>query len=226
MTHEPRKPGEGFDEMDPHGYEGHGSHASHVIVGPITLRTVLAILLLFTALTVACAQAEQWAQAYFGIILPHWINVVGVLFIATVKSILVAMYFMQLRYDNPMNSMVVAFSIFCLIVFIGFTGIDLFTRGEIYPEKQGQVVPGGTGLEGKPVYLAAREKFEKSVTPEEAARIEASMHHGHGHGGGGWYPTDRNNPNRSRPRTGLTVDGAPGHDPHATPHAPAPATGH
>ena len=75
----PAAAAEGFDELDPHGFDkaaGHG-HGSHVIVGPFTLRAVLAFLLIFTVLTVFLAQAEVWAQGYFHIELPWWVKVVG-----------------------------------------------------------------------------------------------------------------------------------------------------
>lgn len=228
MTHEQRHADEGFNEMDPHGYEGHGQHASHVIVGPFTLRLILAILLFCTFLTVAVAQAESWAQTYFNIVLPHWVNVFGFISIALVKAVLVAMFFMQLKYDNPINSMVMAFALFCLMVFIGFTGIDLFTRGSVYAFKQGQQTPGGTGIAGGPQYLVAKEKFKTDHKLDDAAfdRLEHAFAHVE-HAPHTWYPADANSPNRSRPRTGrsnaLSLESAPAPEGRDGPHkAPAP----
>lgn len=66
--------------------------------------------------------------------------------IAVVESLLVLAIFMQLRYDNPINAMIVAFSLLGVGLFIGFTALDLTTRDRIYDFKAGQVVPGGTGV--------------------------------------------------------------------------------
>lgn len=201
-----------FDELDPHGYNkpGHGGHESHVVVTPFTLRLVLVILLLFTAATVGMAQLEMWAQPFFGIALPKWINVVGVLAIATVKSILVVMFFMQLRYDNPMNSLVLVASLFCLVIFISFTAIDLFTRGAIEPFKEGQVSKGGTGsmvaaAGGKPMFQAAKDRLIEAHGQSHFEELESITHAHHPHPAAhSWYPAGENSPNRTRRRTGMT----------------------
>lgn len=153
-----------FDETDPHGQHFHGQHESHVIVGPFLLRSILGFLLLFTVLTVGFAQAEIAIQNWLGIELPWWVNVAGAMSIAVVKSLLVMAIFMQLRYDNPVNSVAMLFCFFALGLFLLFTGLDLFSRGWIYEFKAGQVVAGGTGqgvstANGKPMVVAAKEKF-------------------------------------------------------------------
>lgn len=134
-----------FNELDPHGAGSHGQHASHVIVSPLQLRAVLAILLFFTFLTVGFAWAEQWAVDTFHLSLPWWVNVYGAMSIAVVKALLVMAVFMQLKYDNPMNSILMAFTFAALAVFIALTGIDLFNRDAVIPWKAGPVHPGGTG---------------------------------------------------------------------------------
>ncbi|MBK9187948.1 MAG: cytochrome C oxidase subunit IV family protein [Phycisphaerales bacterium] len=215
-----------FDPLDPHGQNqpGHGGHATHVIVTPFMLRSVLVILLLFTAATVGMAQLEMWAQPFFGIALPKWVNVVGVLAIATVKSILVVLFFMQLRYDNPMNSLVLVASIFCLVIFISFTAIDLFTRGAIDPVKYGQVTKGGTGAMvaaagGKPMYQAAKDRLIEAHGQSHFDALEHATHAHHPHPADhSWYPAGENSPNKTRRRTGMT-------DALKT-DAPAPAADH
>ncbi|HYE62768.1 MAG TPA: cytochrome C oxidase subunit IV family protein [Phycisphaerales bacterium] len=164
MAHTPAADSHGFNELDPHGFEGHGQHASHVIVGPFTLRTVLAFLLLFTALTVATAQLETAIMGWFDITLPWWVNVAVAMSIATVKAIMVMAYFMQLKYDNPINTVLMLFTFGALAIFLFFTGLDLFSRGAVDPIKQNQVVAGGTGsgITSKPnqaVALGAKERF-------------------------------------------------------------------
>lgn len=173
--HAPRK----FNETDPHGAGSHGQHASHVIVGPMQLRVVLVILLIFTFLTVAFAWGEQWAVDTFHIALPWWVNVYGAMIIAVIKAILVMAVFMQLKYDNPFNSVIMAFTFAALACFLTFTGIDLFNRDSVYEWKAGPVVAGGTGVSktnSKPIIVNAREvhlaELEKRLGSKEAAAAE------------------------------------------------------
>src|SRR5262245_27997689 len=93
------------EQVDPHGFSSGHSHG-HVILSAFTLRVVLGTLLLFTVLTVFCAQFEIYIEHVTGVILPHWVNVVIAMSIACVKSVIVAAYFMQLKYDNPINTVI------------------------------------------------------------------------------------------------------------------------
>ncbi len=142
MSHDSHAKAEAFDELDPHHS---GVHASHVIVGPMQLRAVLGILLVFTALTVGFARAEMWASEYFDIVLPHWVNLAGAMSIATIKALLVMAIFMQLKYDNPINTLIMGLTFAALAVFIAFTGMDLFGRAEVYSWKSAPIVAGGSG---------------------------------------------------------------------------------
>jgi caa(3)-type oxidase subunit IV len=234
-----------FDETDPHGAGGHGQHASHVIVGPMQLRVTLAILLFFTALTVAFAWAEQWVIATLHIPMPWWVNVAGAMSIAIIKSLLVMAIFMQLRYDNPMNSIIMAFTFAALAVFLTFTGLDLFNRAAVEDWKFRPVHPGGTGrlviypygdgglVEGKSPVEAARIRhlaaLEQRLGSKEAALAEferqraENSHAAHAQDHG-----PLNTPNRSRPvvgRTDALSTSAPA--PHGDAHAPGakPAPG-
>jgi cytochrome c oxidase subunit 4 len=196
----------------------------------LTLRSVLIILLVFTAMTVGAAQFEIWIQDYFGIILPKWVNVVVALSIATVKSTLVLLYFMQLRYDNPLNTIVFLFTLFAFALFLGFTVLDLANRGTIAPYKAREAQLGGLGNLSRstgerneqgekimesvtgPIVAFARQKYlEKLATElgdmelarEEFARREAAIKH-HGHHGP--HAPDHSDFNVSRAKTGLTTD--------------------
>lgn len=227
-----------FDEMDPHGYGSHGQHASHVIVGPMQLRLTLTALFIFTFLTVAFAWSEQWAVDTFHITLPWWVNVVGAMSIAVVKALLVMAIFMQLKYDNPMNTILMAFTFAALAVFLTFSGLDLFNRSAVYDWKSGPVVAGGTGngvkqSAGKPIVIAARERhladLEKRLGSKEAAQAEfakqeaEALHHGGTHAA--HAEPDVNTGNRSRPRLGRTdalSTAAPTHGEAAHGGEPAP----
>jgi cytochrome c oxidase subunit IV len=127
-----------------HGH-GHEHEHQHYIIPMRKLLTVLGILLLFTGLTVVAANAEiLWMKA-FDVVLPQWVNVAVALSIAAVKSIIVAAYFMQLRYDAPFNSLIAVFTIIVLTFFLGFTMIDLGSRKALYDYKGTPIVEGGTG---------------------------------------------------------------------------------
>ncbi len=131
-----------------HDHAAHGSHGGghgHHIVPRRVLLLVLGILMFFTLATVGAALAEQWIAATFNIVIPQWVNVAVALSIAVVKSIVVAAFFMQLKYDNPVNSLVVIFTLFCFAFFLGFTMIDLGNRGIIYDYKGQHINRGGTG---------------------------------------------------------------------------------
>lgn len=221
MSHKPQITHQHFaddldEQVDPHGFDK-GHHHGHVIMPVFTLRTVLALLLFFTFMTVGLAQLEKAAAAYFGVVLPGWVNVAVAMSIATIKSLIVAGYFMQLKYDNPLNSVIMLFCVFALSLFLGFTAIDLGLRGTVYPYKAGEITAGGTGnvtrteiVDGKPVkvtvskalYQFAADQFLEKVGPKRFEEIKAAVAHGHGphedHG-----PTS-NSPNASRPRSGTT----------------------
>lgn len=129
------------DSIDPH----HEAH-HHVIIRPSTLVSVLLVLLALTALTVGASQAEKWISAAFDVEIPHLINAVIALSIAVVKATLVFMFFMQLKYDNPLNALVVGFCFFAVALFLFFSMIDLSERGAIYAYKYGETQSGGQGI--------------------------------------------------------------------------------
>lgn len=207
----------------------------------LTLRSVLIILLVFTALTVGAAQFEVWIQGYFDVVLPRWVNVAVALSIATIKSTLVLMYFMQLRYDNPLNTIVFLFTLFAFALFLGFTVLDLGNRGTIAAYKATEAQLGGLGnlsrktgeinAQGEavtesitgPIVAFARQKYleklaaelgDMELAREEFARREAAIKHGGHHGPHG---PERSDFNYSRAKTGLTTnlyDAAPAGDAH------------
>lgn len=162
-----------FDEINPH----HEPHAEHVIVSPFTNRVVLAILLVFTFATVGAANFESWIQDTFHILLPTWLNVFIALSIATIKAILVVLYFMQLRFDNLINSLIFCFSLFAFSLFLGFTAIDLGNRSKIYDFKAHEIIAGGAGESNKTVagdLQTGRNAGAESITAFRARqRMEA-----------------------------------------------------
>ena len=88
----------------------------------------------------------MWASEAFHIRIPHLVNVSIALSIALVKSVLVALFFMQLKYDNPLNGIVFLFCLFAFALFLFFSMADLGTRAVVYAFKSGAIQPGGLGI--------------------------------------------------------------------------------
>lgn len=132
--------------MTNHDTTTHEEHAhGHPVVSWQVQLGVLLVLLFFTFSTVLFYNAESWVESAFEIHLPWWINVVGAMSIATVKALLVCMFFMGLRYDKAINSFALLFCLFCVGLFLGITMLDLDTRDRVYEWKIGEVAVGGTG---------------------------------------------------------------------------------
>ncbi|MFG0306487.1 MAG: cytochrome C oxidase subunit IV family protein [Phycisphaerales bacterium JB040] len=128
-------------DLDPHGV----GHHEHVILSWQLLAGVLVTLLFLTALTVFTAQAEQWIMDTWQIEIPRWVNIVGAMSIATVKALLVCAFFMQLKYDKPLNSIVMLFCLFCVWLFLMFSMIDLGNRDKVIAYRAEVPSAGGTG---------------------------------------------------------------------------------
>jgi cytochrome c oxidase subunit IV len=107
--------------------EGH-AHTS-TSVRPYIL--VLALLLSLTAITVSAAGVNFGSPS---------VNVVIALSIATVKASLVALYFMHLRHDKPMNAIIFVSGVFFLGVFLIFCFIDTGSRDLVRPANPKPVI--------------------------------------------------------------------------------------
>ncbi|MFN0012686.1 MAG: cytochrome C oxidase subunit IV family protein [Phycisphaerales bacterium] len=221
-------------DIHPAGASYSSGHHSHVVVSKRVLVVVLSLLMFFTLLTVGAAQAEAWAAHRFDIIIPQWVNVAVALSIAAVKSMIVAGFFMQLRYDNPMNSAVAIFTIMVLAFFLGFTMLDLGARDAIYPYKAAHIIRGGiggidTGTNGQVPTGTSIAQYARIRAEEQIAKLEAEgkplpkvlahykeMKAGGGHGGhgGGGHATG-SSADKSRAKKGVTLpELGGGHDAH------------
>ncbi len=163
----------------------------------------------------------MWLLDSFHLILPQWVNVASAMSIATVKAVFVMAIFMQLKYDNPMNSILMAFTFAALAVFITFTGIDLFNRGAVISWKAGPVHPGGTGdlvsypygppaAAGTSVVDAAKQrhlkKLEERLGSPQAAMLEFERQRAENSHAAHDTHADHagNSASRTRPRVGRT----------------------
>jgi len=95
-----------------------------------TYGLVLLTLLVLTAITVAAAGIRFGSPA---------VNVVVALTIATLKASLVALYFMHLRHDRPMNALIFVTGLVFLGLLLMLTLVDVVTRLPVQPS--GAVAP-------------------------------------------------------------------------------------
>ncbi len=100
--------------MSSHHAEEHAGH--HVTPLNVYVKIIIALMIL-TVITVAVAYVDM------GIM-----NAPVAMFVASLKAILVLMYFMGLKYDSKLNLAVFASSIIGLALLIGFSTTDVLAR--------------------------------------------------------------------------------------------------
>jgi len=102
--------------MSTHTHSEHSHGGSGVYV-----KTLLALLFL-TIVTVGASYVDFGSG-----------NVVIALFIATIKATLVALFFMHLRYEKPVNAVVACAGFLFLGIFLMFCFIDVGARDDAKP---------------------------------------------------------------------------------------------
>lgn len=101
-----------------------GSHSAHIL--PLKLYLFVGGALLFmTVVTVLAAQIHFGSSA---------INLVIAMGIATVKAILVVLFFMHLKYDNRLYAIIFSIALIALTVFIVLTMFDTLNRAGVNRE--------------------------------------------------------------------------------------------
>ncbi len=101
------------------------SHEAHTdTAAPKIYTGTLAALLILTAITVAAA------GIHFG---SSNINIVIALGIATIKATLVALVFMHLRHDKPVNAIIAVSGFLFLALLLAYCMIDIDTRKHLVP---------------------------------------------------------------------------------------------
>lgn len=145
-------------------YDAHHEGAHHVS-SMRTLIVVFVALLLFTAMTVFTAMSTD-----FGAIG----DIALALFIATVKATMVCMYFMHLRHDNSLFSVIMISCVGTLALFLGLTMLDLNNRDNIEPIRAQHLTP-------VPENMVANARFGKEgVVAEGRALFNANCAACHG----------------------------------------------
>lgn len=134
-------------QNDPHQHQEHKVHG-----GPVVYGAILFALLILTAVTVFAAGIN------FG---SNMTNVIIALLIASFKASLVALFFMHLRWDRPMNAIIFCSSLFFLGLFLIGCYSDTISRPPTEPtnlrapaapaNQGGQQNPQGQhGAQGQP----------------------------------------------------------------------------
>jgi cytochrome c oxidase subunit 4 len=101
---------------DPH--TKHEQHEEeHHIVSPLIYLTIVGILLVLTATTVAASYIEMGV-----------FNPIVALAIAAIKMMLVVLFFMHVKYSPRLTKLTVGAGLFTFLVLVGMTLADYFTR--------------------------------------------------------------------------------------------------
>jgi cytochrome c oxidase subunit 4 len=144
-----------------HSHDAHGGH--HLHGGPKVYIAVLSALLALTIITVIASKIDFGSAAA---------NVIIALSIATVKGTLVALWFMHLKYDKPVNGMIFVATLFFLFLFFLFPYIDTTSRFDVKPSNwKGPAYMPDTG--------AAVEGIGANfpLPPKEKPKPAAPVHH-------------------------------------------------
>jgi len=142
------------------------SHNGHAHNETRTYTLTLLTLLILTALTVFAAGID------FG---SNTINVVIALTIATVKATLVALFFMHLLYDKPVNAVVLVTSFLFLGLFLGLSYTDVSSRVKYDPINH-RPPQGGPAAAAEAEKAAAKAKGG-AAAPAATAPAPAAEHH-------------------------------------------------
>lgn len=192
-AHAEQVPSPEFAGFDPHETLSTDEYKHfHVHVTPFwPMFWVFAILLVLTALTVWTSNIHGIQVGNTWIAFSGFVHIMIAMGIAVVKALLVAAYFMHLKYDKPMNTVVVGTTIFGVVLFIGLTMLDIKFRGLDDPIQAGEIHKGGSfklyagsstdgdsPLSSKPDVNAAT--FARQAA--EAKALEEAAHAGQPHG--------------------------------------------
>jgi cytochrome c oxidase subunit 4 len=135
-------------------------HAAHILPLRVYL-IVAALLLIATGLTVTIAQVD------FG----PW-NLVVAMLIAGIKATLVAMFFMHLKYDNKLYSIVFVGAILFLAIFIVFTMFDTMRRGDLNEITARPIEAQAEMYKTAPFDSAEVQEVDSALMPRDTAVLK------------------------------------------------------
>jgi cytochrome c oxidase subunit IV len=138
-----------------HGHDAAAAHGHHGPKNPVrTYALTLITLLILTIITVVVAQFDLGEA-----------NVFAAIAIATVKATVVALFFMHLLHDRPMNSIILCTALVMLGLLLAFGFMDTGTRQDITP--QSAQAPAGRDF-NRPEKLGEPYLGEKKQTVKPA----------------------------------------------------------
>ncbi len=129
------------------------AHADHITPLAVYL-TVGAALLVLTAVTVVVSKIP----------LGPW-NAIVALAIASLKALLVALFFMHLLYDRKIYGIVVSLALVMLGILISLTMADVLRRGDIYDFEANPIRPEAKIYDPKTGLPLKAEQHSGSPTP-------------------------------------------------------------
>lgn len=144
-----------------HRLESAEHHGHHIIPKKTLLRIFIALIGL-TILTVLAAQVHTGP-----------LHVPIALAIAITKAALVVMFFMGLKYDSPMNTLVFSVGVIWVVVFLTFTLFDTVFRGDLANAQADPI----TDIQRQERAMMAREPKQSTpaaaVSPDSTAPVVA-----------------------------------------------------
>ena len=151
---------------DPHhaGSQHADAHAEHEHGGPAVYSATLVALLILTAITVGAAYIDLGTG-----------NIVVALVIATIKATLVALFFMHLKWDKPVNRIIAISGFLFLGIFLMFDLIDMNARNYYLPQNVHRTeIPLVPGTAPRPLTEILPESNTPGVSGETAKPAEAA----------------------------------------------------
>lgn len=139
--------------------------SDHHVLPKDTLFKVFGALIVLTSITVGVAYVPLGP-----------LNVPIAIAIAAAKATLVVLFFMALKYDNPVNALTFTIGIIMVVVFITFTLFDTAFRGDL-----GNVTPQTVEEIEREQQEAQRQQEE--LSPEDLRVVPADFPDQRGAGG-------------------------------------------
>ena len=186
---------------DQHSHNSDNKQHHHHILPDSVALTIGGSLLVLTIVTVAVAHVDLGA-----------LNFPIAFAVATVKALLVALFFMNLKYDSRENGVIFGTSFLFLAIFIVLTSTDLFFRGDVYVKPgDAQAATGGAGGKSKleKPWVSSPELVNrgKEIFAQQCTSCHGAEGKGNGPAAGALNPPPRNFTADAGWKNGRTVAG-------------------
>jgi caa(3)-type oxidase subunit IV len=181
-------------------HDQHEKTLHHVVPFPVYYR-IFGALITLTVVTVLTSYIDFGGST----------NIVIAMAIASVKALLVVLFFMGLRYDGQENNVVFFCSFVFLSIFVGLTSSDLFYRFDTQPVKvdASELPPTGGPVDVKKLAAASPDLQKKgqSVFSQQCISCHGANGQGDGPAAAALNPKPRNFTSAEGWKNGRTVSG-------------------